>query len=289
MTTLQAGGYSDFKVKVVLNVPFNATGTYLLDNLRFVAGQAGGCGDFVEGNILGTWTSGGDAATTTLSVLTSGAVRGSQALRAVTNAPFDFFVRYNAPTPINASGANELRVAVRSLNTTPGGWQITGPVLVAEDTNGARIQFEPRRQMLGVDGNLWTVASAPIAGSPSWITTGGPVNWSSIRAIEIHADTFDDGFTLDVDAVSFERTGTTGVHHPCGTTASESIYCDGQLGWGGTASCSSARPGSRCRQRLRAAERRHVDGVDEAVSKAAGARWPPHPRDRREPVLVIDS
>ena len=297
VTKLQAGGYSDFKVKVVLNVPFNATGTYLLDNLRFVAGQTGGCGDFVEGNVLGTWTSGGDAATTTLSVLTSGAVRGSQALRAVTNAPFDFFVRYVAPTPINASTANELRVAVRSLNTTPGGWQVAGPILVAEDTNGARIQFEPRRQMLGVDGNLWTVASAPLAGSPSWVTTGGPVNWSSIRAIEIHADTFDDGFTLDVDAVSFERTGTTcECTTPCGTHGvcnQSHLYCDCQLGWGGTASCSSCAAGFALQNNACVLQNDGTSTVwPNAFSKAASDPWLAVHHDEiqtvKPNVLVID-
>jgi hypothetical protein len=248
VTTLQAGGYSDFKVKVVLNVPFDATGTYLVDNLRFVAGQTGGCGDFVEGNVLATWTTGSsDGAATTLSVLASGAVRGSQALRAVTNSGFDFWVRYNAPAPINASAANELRVAVRGNNTTPIGWQENGPILVVEDTAGARIQFQPRRQLLSIDGLSWNVASVPITGAPNWITSGGPVNWSSIRAVEIHADTWDFGFTLDVDAVSFERTGTTcecatacGAHGVCNQ---DHLYCDCNLGWGGTASCSACAAG----------------------------------------------
>jgi hypothetical protein len=36
---LRAGGYTDFRVNVVLNVPTNATGSYLLDNLRFVAAR----------------------------------------------------------------------------------------------------------------------------------------------------------------------------------------------------------------------------------------------------------
>ena len=235
-------------------MPFNATGTYLLDNLRFVSGQAGGCGDFVEGNILAAWTSGGDSRTTTLSALTSGAVAAR---------------RRCAPSPTRPSTSSSATTRRRrsthrlptnfaspsvALNTTPGGWQIAGPVLVAEDTNGARIQFEPRRQMLGVDGNLgqWPARRSPAA--PRWITTGGPVNWSSIRAIEIHADTFDDGFTLDVDAVSFERTGTTcECTTPCGTHGvcnQSHLYCDCQLGWGGSSVVFVLRG------RVRAAEQR---------------------------------
>jgi len=279
VTTLQAGGYSDFTAKVVLNVPSNETGTYLLDNLRFVSTQSGGCGDLVEGaNLLSNWTSGGDSQTTTLSVLSSGAVRGSQALRAVTNAPFDWFVRYNAPSPINASTANELRVAVRGLNTTPGSWQMAGPVLVVEDTTGARIQFAPHKQYLGIDGVTWNVASAPIAGSPIWDTTGGPINWSSVRAIEIHADTFDSGFTIDVDALSFERTGTVcdcaascGTHGVCNQ---DHLYCDCNLGWGGNATCSSCATGFALQSNACVLQNDGTSTVwPNAFSKAASDPW----------------
>ena len=41
VATLQAGGYSDFRAKIVINVPFNATGNYLLDNLHFLSGAVG--------------------------------------------------------------------------------------------------------------------------------------------------------------------------------------------------------------------------------------------------------
>jgi len=279
VATLQAGGYSDFTAKVVLNVPSNETGTYLLDNLRFVSVQSGGCGDFVEGaNFLSNWTSGGDSQTTTLSALSSGAVRGSQALRAVTNAPFDWFVRYNAPSPINASTANELRVAVRALNTTPSGWQEAGPILVVEDTNGARITFSPHKQYLGLDGVTWNVASAPIAGGPSWDTTGGPINWSSVRAVEIHADTFDAGFTVDVDALSFERTGTTcdcasscGAHGVCNQ---DHLYCDCNIGWGGNATCSSCAAGFALQNNACVLQNDGTSTVwPNAFSKAASDPW----------------
>lgn len=249
VTKLAAGGYTDFTVKPVLNVPSDATGTYLLDNLRFVA-PAGGCGDFVENDILTNWTWGAsDAppATTTLGVLGStDAVRGQHALRAVTTSGFDFWLRYQPPAAIDASQANELRVAVRGLNTTPIGWQGNFPVIVAEDTTGARIQFTPTSQLLSIDGVSWNVAKVPLAGGPGWIQSGGPVNWSSIRAIEIHADTWDSGFTLDVDALSFERTGAVcECAVPCGTrgTCNQStLSCDCNLGYTGTG-CTSCVDG----------------------------------------------
>jgi hypothetical protein len=44
VTTLKAGGYNDFTIKLVVNVPSNATGTYLFDNLRFMAECPTACG-----------------------------------------------------------------------------------------------------------------------------------------------------------------------------------------------------------------------------------------------------
>ena len=246
---LSAGGYNDFRAKVVLNVPSNATGTYLLDNLRFIAGQSPGCADFVETDVLGRWTWGASDSpppTTTLSVLGTGnVVRGQRALRATTTSGFDFWVRYQAPAPIDASQMNELRVAVRGNNTTPFGWQGNFPVLVAEDTSGARATFEPTEQLLSTDGISWAVAAATLAGGAGWIKTGG-VNWASIRAIEIHADTWDSGFSLDVDALSFERTGTTcECPTPCGTRGTcnqTTLSCDCNLGYAGPG-CTSCAAG----------------------------------------------
>jgi len=44
VTTLQAGGYQDFKIKVVVNVPWDETGTYLFDNMHFLADCPTACG-----------------------------------------------------------------------------------------------------------------------------------------------------------------------------------------------------------------------------------------------------
>ena len=249
VSTLAAGGYSDFTFTLALNVPSNATGSYLLDNLHFVNGP-NSCGDFVENDILGWFTWGAsDAppATTTLTVLNApDVVRGQHALRAVTTSGFDFWLRYQPLQPIDASASNQLRVAVRGLNTTPIGWQGNFPLLVAEDTSGARIQFQPKSQLLSIDGQTWTVAAVPLAGSSAWVTTGGPVNWQSIRALEVHADTWDSGFTLDINALSFDQTDSVcACATPCGahgTCNQASLTCDCNLGYTGS-SCSACAAG----------------------------------------------
>jgi hypothetical protein len=245
---LAAGGYSDFTVKIAVNVPVNATGTYLLDNLRFVGGQAGGCGDFVEGDILSRWTwaaSDAPPATTTLSVLgAADAVRGQQALRAVTTSGFDFWLRYTPAQAIDASASNELRVAVRGRNTNSAGWQGNFPVIFVEDTAGARVRFEPTSQLLSTDGVSWRVATVPLAGGPGWLSSGGPVNLHAVSAVEIHADTWDSGFTLDVDALSFERTGTVcDCAVSCGNRGvcnQSTLSCDCNLGFAGSGCAACA-------------------------------------------------
>jgi len=206
VATLQAGGYSDFRAKIVINVPFNATGNYLFDNLHFLAGAVGSA-DLVESNILSRWTFGSNngATNTTLSVLTgSQAFFGQNALRAVTDAPFDFFLRYNAVTPIDIGTDDYIRVASRALNTSPNGWQIEAPVIVVEDSTGARLTLTPVSNRLPVDGVTWVDFRAPLGGDASW-TKNGTANLHAVRAVELHTDTWDAGFTWDIDAVMFTK------------------------------------------------------------------------------------
>ena len=206
VATLQAGGYNDFRAKIVINVPFNATGNYLFDNLHFLAGAVGSA-DLVETNILQRWTFGSNdgPTNTTLSVLTgSQAYLGQNALRAVTDAPFDFFLRYTAPSPIDIGTDDHLRVASRALNTSPIGWQINAPVIVIEDSTGARMTLTPDSIRLPVDGTTWVDFRAPLGGGLGWTKTG-TANLHAVRAIELHTDTWDAGFRWDIDAVQFTK------------------------------------------------------------------------------------
>lgn len=167
------------------------------------------CDDLVEHDILDRWSWGATdvpPATTELSVLgpDDNVVQGRRALRATTTSGFDFWVRYTALTPIDASHRDELRVAVRGHNTTPLGWQGNFPALVVEDTTGARARFDPDELHLSRDGITWSIVTVPLAGGAGWTKTGS-VNWRRVRAVEIHADTWDFGFTLDVDGLNFKR------------------------------------------------------------------------------------
>jgi hypothetical protein len=219
VATLQAGGYTDFRAKIVINVPFNATGNILFDNLHFLAGAVGSA-DLVETNILQRWSFGSNdgPTNTTLSVLTgSQAFFGTSALRAVTDAPFDFFLRYTSPSPIDIGTDDYLRVVSRALNTTSG-WQDNAPIVVIEDSTGARQTITGNSNKLPSDGVTWLEARVPLNGGLGW-TLSGAANLHAVKAIELHTDTFEAGFTWDIDAVMFTKQFDTCT----GTPASVSV------------------------------------------------------------------
>ena len=167
VATLQAGGYSDFRAKIVINVPFNATGNYLLDNLHFLAGAVGSA-DLVETNILQRWTHGSNdgPTNTTLSVLTGSqaylrperAARGHR--RALRLLPaLQRAARRSTSAPTTTSGSRRARSTPRRV-----GWQIAAPVIVIEDSTGARMTLSPDSNKLPIDGVTWVDFRVPLAG-----------------------------------------------------------------------------------------------------------------------------
>ena len=216
------------------------------------------CGDFVETDVLSRWSSGSeDSAATTLGVLDPGSTLvGSQALRAVTLSGFDFWLRYTpAGGTLVAGGTDELRFAIRGLNTTPVGWQGNFPVVVIEDATSARRTYTPTAQLLNSDGLAWIPVKVPLNGGTGWQVSGSAVDFGRIAAIEVHADTWDAGFSLDIDGMSIEKAATvcacpvTCSQH--GQCAPDSFACLCDLGYGGNdcASCAEgfvAQAGGAC-------------------------------------------
>ena len=220
------------------------------------AGTDGGtppqaCGDFIEDNVLAHWTAWSeDDARTDLSTLGPPDVtRGTTSLRAVTESGFDFALNYTpAGGALDVSNSAQLRFAIRALNTTPTGWQGNFPVVVLQDTAGRKRTYTPSRQFIGRDGTTWTPITVPLAGDTVWSTSGDPVNLGALARVEVHADTWESGFTLDVDAMSFEQAQTVcALQCPnnCGgrgTCDASILACTCDLGYGGSA-CTTCAPG----------------------------------------------
>ena len=146
---------------------------------------------------------------------------GQNALRAVTDAPFDFFLRYNAPTPIDIGTDDYLRIASRALNTVAGR-------LAAARRRSSSIEDADRRAhdadvaapiKLPTDGVTWVDFRAPLSGGLGW-TRHGTANLHAVRAIEMHTDTWDAGFTWDIDAVMFTKQFDTCAGTPASISAS---------------------------------------------------------------------
>lgn len=158
-------------------------------------------------------------------------VRGSRALRLTTASGATAWLRYTAPSlrPIDATGVTALELVVRGRNTNSPTWQGRAPVVALVDTLGQRRVLTPDRTLLSADGVTWTRLSVPLAGGraalgeATWTATG-TVDVGSLKAIEIGADTWGAGFTLDVDAVAFN----TGAQAAVGCAVDCPARCSGQ-------------------------------------------------------------
>ena len=92
---------------------------------------------------------------------------------------------------------------IYAVNPSPYGFQVNSPwVRLATDTSNYA-DYNPSTDLLGTL-NQWVWVSIPLAGDATWqrTVTGSP-NHSNINWIEIHADTWDAGFTLWLDDFGF--------------------------------------------------------------------------------------
>lgn len=141
---------------------------------------------------------------------------GQTSLRFVTDGGFDTYVRY--PGSFNAqwdlTGVSALNVRYYAEN--PHGFQEGSPWIRLKDADGNYAQYQYYRDgwpydLLNEARGAWQSCQIPLDASPTeengWRrTTFGAPNFSRITALELHADTWDFGFTLWLDGVGFEPT-----------------------------------------------------------------------------------
>jgi hypothetical protein len=147
-----------------------------------------------------------DNAATDLSTIADAEV-GASALRADTQSGFEFWVRYDGG-PIDATERTELRLQIRALNETPFKWQGEWPWITLVDGAGRTSVLKPAVNLLPIDGVTWLPLSIPLAGDDLWTATSDAgFDAAGIVALQIHADTWDTGFRLDIDGLRFVEPG----------------------------------------------------------------------------------
>ena len=163
------------------------------------------------------WAQGSDPQNTYVEDETSAGLHpvGEGSIKFVTDGGFDTSIRYPATVTAqwDVSGANYLNIHLRTENPNLG-FQSGSPWIRLMDADNNYFQYqyysgsEPTNKLNETRG-VWRSYSIPLnAPSPptnGWgRTTNGSPSLSDIHYIEIHADTWDSGFIMWVDGLSFD-------------------------------------------------------------------------------------
>jgi VCBS repeat-containing protein len=179
--------------------------------------------DYAEGNASAWGTFAADGRATSVSNDSTKVKAGAQSIKFVTASGFDTGLRF--PSSGNAAwdltGKQNFSFWVYAENTTPFQFQGNQPVIVLK-SNGGSWTYTPNR--IAFSNFNWTQIVVPLAGSPEWVrTTSGSPAMSNVSQLEIHGDTWDYGFNLYVDAVTFDYTVPVPNPVPATTTIAEPI------------------------------------------------------------------
>ena len=204
------------------------------------------CSDAIEGQVLERWTvKTEDNAAATLSEVTGPS--GAKALRLVTESGFLVTLRFEPATPLVAAEAQELRLLLRAKNTNTG-WQGNVPAVTLEDASGSRRTYTPPGVLYPTDGKTWVELRVPLAGGRGYQVTGDALDGAHLKAVELTADTWEAGFTLDLDGLSFVAPGSTCAitcENDCsgrGECSAQKLGCVCEVGAVGDG-CASCREG----------------------------------------------
>jgi hypothetical protein len=140
--------------------------------------------------------------------------RGNSSVRFETTGGFDTLLRYEPANGARWDLTNAVTFSfeIYAENPSPVGFQME-PIVRLVDLDGKAVEYRYWRN--GSPYTLWSDArgswlsvdiplDAADRPSTGWRRTGrGAPDWSRIRTVEIHADTWDSGFTLWFDDMHF--------------------------------------------------------------------------------------
>ncbi|MFO0848779.1 MAG: FG-GAP-like repeat-containing protein [Gemmataceae bacterium] len=159
--------------------------------------------DLAEGNIP-SWTAfASDGATTAIAADPARVADGAESLRFATGSGFDTGVRLaSGPDPWDATRFRQLAFWALADNPHPAGFQGDQPVVVLATPTGS-VTYTPAGQTLA--SGVWHRYHLPLDGGYGWqrAASGAP-DLGRVTAVEFHFDTWDFGFTLNLDGVRFD-------------------------------------------------------------------------------------
>ncbi|WP_039913371.1 hypothetical protein [Cellvibrio mixtus] len=165
--------------------------------------------EFSEGNVAAWGAFADDNAAANVYLDSARVKDGSSSIRLETASGFGTGVRYPASANLNfnASGKTHLGFWLYTENPNAGvagsatGFQGNQPI-VTLTTSGGSYTYTPTQIL--IKNNSWVYYEIPLAGNQSWIRTStGTPNLADVDQIEIKADTWEYGFTANIDGVKF--------------------------------------------------------------------------------------
>ncbi len=154
------------------------------------------------------WDADAQSATATVTDDTSRVRVGSASLRFETDGGFDTWL-WSPPTEdagwdVLGSGSGGVEFWVYAENPNPG-FQGGSPWVYLATTGNDYYLYTPAWDILNDARDQWLKLRIPLAGDDIWsVTTIGNPDLTNVNYIEIHADTWDAGFTLWFDGLSFD-------------------------------------------------------------------------------------
>lgn len=186
------------------------TGGAVLGSLE---GGGGLGGDLTEGNASSWSVWANDGASATASNDFSQRRVGASSLRISTTSGDAVFIRYPGSGSLNLdlSAVAALNVSFRANNPSPTGFQNRSPSIFLGSSEGA-FAYEPNREILNDARSGWLDLRIPLTGDSTWqrsVFYGNP-SLSRIEWIEFAVDTWDSGFDLWIDGLSFANNSSDG-------------------------------------------------------------------------------
>ncbi len=189
--------------------------------------------DMTEQN-AGSWAAWSDGGTITVSDHPDWKQVGQASLRIETDGCYDNYVRYpgDQSAQWNLSGVQSIRVWFWAENPNDPDFQSHSPWIRLNHADGY-YEWVPNDEVLNQAVGQWMEFTIPILGDATWTRTeNGTPDLTDIHYVEIHADTWDCGFTLWIDGLRFVPQPTTGsadcngngIHDQCDMMVAGALY-----------------------------------------------------------------